>query len=376
MIIIYPTRLNLPRRAGGPYFKNGGTPLLVRLLLALSLLLALPTSAFAYSYGDPNKEEIAETYKEIAAKLEQTPPDWNGAHQAFLSRKQEIVQHFGEQPGKVLEANFAQKQKDLVLHNYKAVLVLNIDRRLDYAEKQFDDYAQAKLLLAKARGTLNVLSPYISASASNKAYAAFDKALNALGNPGLFGVGAVPADKSQFFQQTKLIRDTLKPFFPLKTQQPSAQAPAGQPAAKKPGGKPSAAQSPKPSAGTSKAVSPGQPQAQAGSPMTGKAAPPAGTAEKPPATVPNGNDTSVSAPATAPSADSRAASNPVPAVSEQTDADAQQESTAAQSDGSARPDPEKPVQSKVNPLITASVVGGLLLVVGTSFWFAKRKGLF
>jgi hypothetical protein len=343
----------------------------MRVLLVLSLLLALPSSAFAYSYGDPNKEEIAETYKEISAKLQQTPEDWNGAYQAFLSRKKEIALEFGNATAQTLEDNFARKQKELVLHNYKAVLVLNIDRRLDNAEKQFEDYAKAKLLLAKARGTLNVLSPYISDSASKTAYAAFDKALNALGNPGLFGVGAVPSDKSEFLKQTNLIRSTLKPIFPLKTQQP---APAGKPAAQKPSVKPAAKQTEAaktiPAAAVPKHSAPAQ--AKVASPSPQVAAPSAETAGKQSAPLPTGNDTPVSAPATAPPS---ATGQTQPAVPEQTNAGAKPESTGAQPVDSVQPAAKQSEQSKVNPFITASVVGGLLLVVGASFWFAKRKGL-
>jgi hypothetical protein len=343
---------------------------MVRVLLVLSLMLTLPASAFAYSYGDPNKEEIAETYKEISAKLQQTPEDWNGAYQAFLSRKQEIALEFGNATVQTLEDNFVRKQKELVLHNYKAVLVLNIDRRLDNAEKQFEDYAKAKLLLAKARGTLNVLAPHISESASKTAYAAFDKALNALGNPGLFGVGAVPANKSEFLQQTNLIRSTLHPFFPLKKQQ---SAPAGQPAAPKPSGKPTAkqAESAKPAPAAAVPKHSDQAQVKADSPSPQAAAPSARTTASQPAPQPTGSGTPVSAPAAVPPSSTAQAQ---PAVPEQTNAAAQPESTEAKPVDTVQPAAKQPAQSKVNPFITAFVVGGLLLVVGVSFWFAKRKG--
>lgn len=199
----------------------------LRCLLALSLILIFPASAFAYSYGDPNKEPIAETYKEIAAKLEQKPEDWNGAYQAFLSRQSEISLEFGDKIAKVLDENLKQKQKDLFLGNYKSVLVMNINRRLDNAEQQFSDYAKAKLLLAKGRGTVTVLAPYLDEETSKTALTAFDNALNALGNPGLFGVGAVPANKTVFLAQTELIRKTLNPLFPFKeSASDAAQPPA------------------------------------------------------------------------------------------------------------------------------------------------------
>ncbi len=299
----------------------------LRLLLALFLALLLPASAFAYSYGDPNKEDLAESFKEIAAKLEQTPEDWNGAHQAFLSRKNEIALEFGQQTAQTLEANFSQQNKDLVLHNYKALLVKNIDRRLTNAEQQFDDYAKAKLLLAKGRGTLNVLAPHISDSASKTAFAAFDKALAALGNPGLFGVGTVPSDKNEFLKQTKLIRSTLQPLFPWK----------------------------------------------------GGTASPAGTKTTTGGSSPAGQQTPTSGSLPGQSAVSPAAQAPEQSPGQgEPAAQSSAHSAGGQTDGpTANPAPAgegaKPAPSKVNPVVTASLMGGLIIVFGSLFWLAKRK---
>jgi hypothetical protein len=345
-----------------------------RILLALSLLLLLPTSAFAYSYGDPNKEDVAEAYKEIAAKLEKNPADWNGAYQAFLSRKKEIAQHFGEQTANVLENNFSQQNKDLVLHNYKAVLVLNIDRRLDYAEKEFDDYAQAKLLLAKGRGTLDVLAPTISDSGAKTAYAAFDKALKALGNPGLFGVGTVPSDKNEFLKQTALIRSTLKPFYPLKASAQSAApkpAPAktvpAQPKPVKPTAQPAKPVTPTAATGTTTA---NKPEAATSTPGTAaQTATPANT----PVTEANTATQQPAQPADA-AGKGTATAAPAPAPdSGETTATAHPESSA--SAATAQPAAESQTPSKVNPAVTASVLVGLALFIGGAFWFAKRKGL-
>lgn len=39
-------------------------------LMLLVILTSVPISSFAYSYGDPNEETIAEAYKEMVAKDE------------------------------------------------------------------------------------------------------------------------------------------------------------------------------------------------------------------------------------------------------------------------------------------------------------------
>ncbi len=356
-------------------------------------MLALPAQASAYSYGDPNKEEIAEAYKDIAAALSKSPEDWNGAYQAFSGKKAEIKLEFGDSVAQTLENNFTQKQKDLVLNNYKAVLVLNIDRRLDNAEKQFSDYSKAKLLLAKARGTFNVLESSVSAATGKKVYDGFDQALKALGNPGLFGVGTEPADKDAFLKQTAQIRASVKPLFVMKKASAQAQAPAKTPVAPAP--KPAATTPAKPATtqtapATKPAAAPAQPQA-----TTAQPAATAQTAQTPATTTTPAADAKVS-PATAQPAQGTttatgttpAATPAAPAIttdSKQTSATTASENTQATSasaevqtaaaHASASDSAADSASSKVNPLVTVSVIGGLLILIGGAFWLGKRKGL-
>ncbi len=161
--------------------------LCVLLLVTVALYIA-PSQALAYSYGDANTEDIAETFKLVEASLAGASPNWKSAEEAYKVRRPEIVSHFGESVAVTLDNNFKDKNAKLTTANFKAVLVMNLDRRFTYAIKGFDDYAQTKLLLAKAKATFDTLKPYVG-SKSDEINAAFDEALEALGNPGLFGVG-------------------------------------------------------------------------------------------------------------------------------------------------------------------------------------------
>lgn len=194
----------------------------IAVLLLCIFSILNPGSALAYSYGDPNKEDIAETFKEIAAQLNQSPPNWEIATKAYEVRKQEIAQHFSAEVAQTLDANFQAKDKDLVKANYKALLVLNLKRRFDNAEQDLKNYPQAKALLAKAKGTYETLKPFIANVApdvESKVSAAFDKTLESLGNPGLFGVGQKPVKPEEFKQQTEYILNTLTPLFPFQGKQ-------------------------------------------------------------------------------------------------------------------------------------------------------------
>jgi hypothetical protein len=196
------------------------------LAVLLLLLLAFPNGALAYSYGDPNKDEVAETYKEIAGHLSGDKPDWKAAQAAYGVRRSEIASHFGEPIAVTLDQNFKVQNKDLLLANYKALLVMNLDRRFDYAKKDIQDYTKAKLLLAKAKGTFEVMRPYVEQKkpdAVQPILTAFEKALEAIGNPGLFGVGEKPVQPEEFYKQVDYIYATVKPLFPYTEAKAEAE---------------------------------------------------------------------------------------------------------------------------------------------------------
>ncbi|MBO8163505.1 MAG: hypothetical protein H0Z34_07250 [Brevibacillus sp.] len=370
--------------------------MLVRWLLVVCLVLLAPMTVHAYSYGDPNKEELAETYKEIAAKLEKQPPDWDGAYQAYLARKNEISLEFGQQTVQILEDSFTARDKQLVLNNYKAVLILNINRRLNYAEKQFDDYAQAKLLLAKGRGTLNVLSPYINAGTSKQAYDAFDKALAALGNPGLFGVGKVEPDKEEFLKQSKQIRSLLDPLYKLKApaqakpdaaEKPAvpheAALPAQQPKKEQPSDQAKAVSQSAAAKNTAvsdrvETVSSGTDQQAGAEPFAERNGETANTDDAGLSETAAGDPSAASETAETAAAESASGSAQSPTDSAVTEsAVGTSEDAGIKSESASVPAaPSAPVpDSKVNPLVTVSVIGGLLLTAGIIFWWSKRKGL-
>jgi cobalamin biosynthesis Mg chelatase CobN len=190
----------------------------VRIFIVLLIATLLyPSGVFAYSYGDPSKDDVAETFKLILVRLNNDSPDWSGAQEAYKVRRAEISSHFGESIAVTLDTNFEDKNKELLVDNYKALLVMNIKRRFDYAEKDINDYSKTKILLAKAKGTYDTIQPYVQELAPNETQnlqTAFEKALEALGNPGLFGVGEKPVQPEEFKKQASYIIETITPLFP------------------------------------------------------------------------------------------------------------------------------------------------------------------
>ncbi|PGS52581.1 hypothetical protein [Bacillus sp. AFS041924] len=187
-------------------------------LFAVSNLIASPASA--YSYGNPNEEQLAEVYKDMLVKLDKNPPDYTSAKKLFGTLQKEIEMHMGPDSTKTIIGNLDNKDKEATIDNMNKLLVLNIARRLENIEKNFKDYETSKKLLAKGYATYDALSPIVEAknpTTHNELKAEFDNALKALGNPGLFGVGKKEPDQKAFSKSKDKILSTLQKEFKLKS---------------------------------------------------------------------------------------------------------------------------------------------------------------
>lgn len=177
-------------------------------------------TANAYSYGDPNKEELAEAYKEMMVELDKNPPDFNTARNLYDTVKEEVDMHMGPDPSSVILQNLEDQDKEQTIENMDELLVLNIARRLENVEKNFSEFDTSKRLLAKGFATYEAISPKIEAKnpdLDNKINAEFDKALESLGNPGLFGVGQKEADLEMFKASKETILSSLQTEFNIKS---------------------------------------------------------------------------------------------------------------------------------------------------------------
>lgn len=186
----------------------------------LLLTTVLSATAQAYSYGDPNQELVAEVYKKMVAKLNESPPDFAGAQSQFETVKSELDMHIGQEPSASVMANLKAQNKEAVLRDMQKILVLNIARRLDNIEKDFQNYKQNKTLLAKSLASYDALSPVIKQkdpALDDSMRKQFEAALQSLGNPGLFGVGVKEPDPQAFKKEKDKILNTLQQQFGLKS---------------------------------------------------------------------------------------------------------------------------------------------------------------
>jgi hypothetical protein len=220
--MIYMEKINTISETmlGRIHVMSGRRSFLAALLVLLLVIAAIPSTALAYSYGNPNEEAVAENYKQVVAKLNQQPPDFAGAKDAFKPIQEELDMHMGKEPAQAILKALDDKDKAAAIDAYQKTLVLNVARRLESIVKDFNNYEQNKLLLAKSLATYEALSPVVKAkdpAVDEKIRASFDKALESLGNPGLFGVGVKPADQPAFVAQKDTILKTLQEQFKLES---------------------------------------------------------------------------------------------------------------------------------------------------------------
>jgi len=196
-----------------------------RILLFFSLILifiinVIPLNVHAYSYGDPNEEKVAEAYKQMKEKLNQEPPSFAEAKAIYETVQEEIDMHMGTEPSQIILKTLEEEDKEAVIENMEKILVLNIARRLENVEKNFNQYDTSKKLLAKAFATYEALSPVVEAKDSalnQKMRDEFDRALQSLGNPGLFGVGKKESNIDDFKKSKEVILTSLQKQFGLKS---------------------------------------------------------------------------------------------------------------------------------------------------------------
>ncbi|TKD70349.1 hypothetical protein [Pseudalkalibacillus hwajinpoensis] len=189
-------------------------------ILILISTLTVPDLARAYSYGDPTEEKVAEAYTEMFAKLNESPPKYDEATKIFSSVSDEIQLHMGDDAVQAVQSELDNENREAIIKNMQQILVLNISRRLESVEQDFEEYDTTRKLVGKADATYKKLSPVVqqnNADLNETIKTEFETLLNSLGNPGLFGVGEKESDKEQFIKSKKIILDGLKAQFDMKS---------------------------------------------------------------------------------------------------------------------------------------------------------------
>ncbi|MCJ8234665.1 hypothetical protein MPE84_10310 [Aeromonas veronii] len=180
-------------------------------LLALTLLLTLSGQAQAYSYAAAGKEPLIDAREALLGAA----TDGKDASATLSEIAEELT--YLEQHHKVelqaplaaaIKAQDAAATAALLNRAYKA----EIERRLEGASQNLGDYQTAKVLVVKSKRFLDLILPSLSEGDRKAAEQALARVLDAIGNPGVFGVGAKPADAASFAAAEKALMAVLAPL--------------------------------------------------------------------------------------------------------------------------------------------------------------------
>lgn len=174
-----------------------------RLTVILPFLLALPClpvgPAYAYSYAASGQEPLLDgrdaLFKAVAAG------DWAAAQMAVTGMNADLTYLDGNEDKGVMQAftdALAAKDAAQVTAAFTRAATDEMERRLNGAGANLDTYQVAKTLVVTANRFYTAIAGDLPPEASAQVGAAMTVAIDAVGNPGVFGVGAKKPDPQAF----------------------------------------------------------------------------------------------------------------------------------------------------------------------------------
>jgi hypothetical protein len=172
----------------------------------LAFIVALCFSALAsigpvaaYSYAAAGAEPLLDGREVLFAAV--TAGDWTAATTALAAMQPDIDYLDGhEDPGigGAFTAAIAARDIKQVQAAFARAGSAEIERRLNGARDNLNDYRTAKVLVVKAQRFYTAVAGDLAPDASQAAGDGLKRALAAIGNPGVFGVGARKPDAAAF----------------------------------------------------------------------------------------------------------------------------------------------------------------------------------
>ena len=176
---------------------------LLAMLIAAAALAGLPllstAPARAYSYAAAGAEPLLDGREALFAAV--TAGNWDGAKTALASMQAEL-DYLDQNEDKGVTAAFdtalAAKDPKAIMAAFDRAADDEIVRRLNGARDNLTDYQSAKVLVVKAQRFYTAVAGDLPPETGKTISDALGQALDAIGNPGVFGVGARPADPAAY----------------------------------------------------------------------------------------------------------------------------------------------------------------------------------
>lgn len=180
----------------------------------------LTDTAQAYSYAAKGREPVMEGWLAISASLDKG--NNQAAALALDDLSDELTWMESERDAPLvwpLEQAVRENDATLAGKTFIDAFRTLIDLRLEAAQEQLSDYQAAKVLVVKSGLFLDtllndpgLLGLHADEEHRTQARSALEQCLTSLGNPGVFGAGATPADPVAFDQARHQLLSILQSF--------------------------------------------------------------------------------------------------------------------------------------------------------------------
>jgi hypothetical protein len=156
-------------------------------------------TGLAYSYAAAGAEPLLDGREALFGAV--FDGDWAGAQKALGGMQADLDYldaHEDAGISKAFADALAAKDPALVKAAFVRAASTEIERRINGARDNLGSYQSAKVLVVKAQRFYTAIAGDLAPAASDGVKDGLQKALDAVGNPGVFGVGAKKPDPAAF----------------------------------------------------------------------------------------------------------------------------------------------------------------------------------
>lgn len=176
----------------------------MRLLIIFFMAFFVSHHADAYSYSAQGKEPLIEGRNAIINSLK----EGNKADVAkYFTLMRDDVEFLGNKYDKTLlrdfEIGIAAMDVTVISTGIHRLFAAEIQRRLKMASRNLDKYQTAKVMVVKSIRFFDMIAPELEKPVAHAVKQGLNECLNAIGKPGVFGAGQMPADPKAYDQALK-----------------------------------------------------------------------------------------------------------------------------------------------------------------------------
>lgn len=182
-----------------------------KLVLFLVVAFLSSSNLYAYSYAAAGKEATIDAKEAMMEAI--NIDDFSKAKEVFVKYDKNykyLNDDFISKLYKGLQTSIDKKDKKQVVYHLELSIAAEVQRRIDGGFQNIKTFNISKVMLAKANKFYKLLSVSLDKDKDKKLKAAIKNCMGAIGNPGLFGVGAKKPNKEEYSKNQKVIIDIIQ----------------------------------------------------------------------------------------------------------------------------------------------------------------------